>query len=139
MRKVLLLIGGTLFFWLLVGLPARWLGGGDVAAMYALTAALLCLIPAAGTLLWAELTFRRQPEFQGLVFMGGMVLRMFFVASASVLLYARLEFFQLQDGFILWVAVFYLFVLALETTLFTVGRFSTPVSPGVSGPTVPHS
>jgi hypothetical protein len=139
MRKVVLLVGGTLLFWLLVALPARWLGGGDLALMYALTAVLLCLIPAAGTLLWADATFRRQPEMQGLVFMGGMVLRMFFVVIATTVLYARVEFFQLQEGFVIWVCVFYLFVLALETSLFTVGRISPPVSPGASRPSEPHA
>lgn len=130
MRRVLVLIGGTLLFWLLAGLPARWLGGGDVAVWYALTAAVVCLVPAAATLFWADLTFRRNPELQGLVFMGGMVLRMFFVAIVTIVLYTRVEFFRLQDGFIFWVAVFYLFVLALETVLFVTGRTSPPVAPG---------
>jgi len=139
MRRVLVLVGGTLLFWLLVGLPARWLGGGDVAVWYALTAAVVCLIPATATFIWAELTYRDNPELRGLVFMGGMVLRMFFVAIVAIVLYTRVEFFRLQDGFIFWVGVFYLFVLALETILFVAGRTSPPVAPGAPRHNEPHA
>lgn len=139
MRRVLALIAGTLLFWLLVGLPARWLGGGDVALAYSGTAALVCLLPAATTLAWAEWARHRHPEYQALVFMGGMVLRMFFVAGVTAVLYSRGEYFQLQDGFVFWVAVFYLFVLALETILFTAGRGSPPVAPGTPRPPEAHS
>ena len=42
----------ALAFWLLVGLPARWLGGGDLAVLYSGTAALLCLVPGVIALLF---------------------------------------------------------------------------------------
>src|SRR5437588_649327 len=33
-RRLLLLLGGVLAFWVLLAVPARWLGGGDRAVVY---------------------------------------------------------------------------------------------------------
>ena len=58
-RRLLLLIGGAVAFWLLVGLPARAFGGGDQALVFSGAAVLLCLPPMAATLVWADLALNK--------------------------------------------------------------------------------
>ena len=85
--------------------------------IYCVVACLMCLLPAAATLVFSELAFRGRPETQQLAFLGGTVLRMAFVAVVTNILYTQVPLFQEQGGFIWWVAGFYLAVLALETAL----------------------
>src|SRR5262249_34942064 len=52
-RRLVLLLGGTAAFWLLVAYPARILGGPQ-AVVYSVTAMLVCLVPATLTLILAQ-------------------------------------------------------------------------------------
>jgi hypothetical protein len=133
MKRLLILVCGTLALAALAVAPAQHLGG-TTAVVYAVVACLLCLVPAVGTMVFAELAFRGKPQQQHLAFLGGAALRMMFVAVAAILLYSRVPFFQQQDGFILWVCVFYLAVLALETGLLAsaLAARRAPPSPGPS-------
>jgi hypothetical protein len=119
---LLLLVGGSLAFWVLAGLPARHLGGGDTALAYAGTAVLLCLLPAVATLLWARWAFRQDAQQQITMMLGGTGLRMFAVLLAGFALYNYVPYYQRQGGFWVWLLVSYLFVLALEMTLLLAGR-----------------
>jgi hypothetical protein len=114
-RRLGLLVGGTLAAWLLVVGPARWLGGDD-AALFSLTAALLCLVPSAATLVWCELALGGSPEQQLAAVMGGTAARMVFVIAAGMVLYHVVPAFG-YDRFWLWIIFFYLATLALEIGL----------------------
>ena len=81
-RRLLFLVGGCAAFWLLVGLPARHLGG-EAAFVFLGTALLLCLVPAAVTLLWGELALRQTPDKQMILVLGGTGVRMAFVLLAG--------------------------------------------------------
>jgi hypothetical protein len=117
MRRVLLLIAGSLAFWLLVALPARALGGGDAAIVFSGTALLLCLVPAVGTLIWAAWGLKEHPEQQVTVIVGGSGLRMFFVLCAGLLISKCVPYYEEQTSFWIWLLVFYCFTLALEMGL----------------------
>src|SRR5205823_1166464 len=106
----------TLIFWLLVVFPARWLGGGELAVIHSGTAGLLCLIPGVIALLLAGL-FIHQPDQQLTVVLASTSLRMFVVLGATFLLERLAPLYYGSLAFWIWVLVFYLFTLAVETIL----------------------
>jgi hypothetical protein len=116
-KGLLQLVGGTLLCWLVVVVPARWLWG-DSALLFSTTAWLLCLVPSAGTLAWAQWALRGKPEQQLLAVMGGTVVRMLFVLGIGMALYLTLPDFQ-YIRFWLWVIAFYFITLTLEIVLVT--------------------
>jgi len=128
--RVLLLIGGSLAFCLLTALPARHLGGGDLAVLYSGTTVLLCLVPAVATLLWSALAEKKNPQQVPLVVLGGTGVRMFGVLLAAWFLYTSLPVFREQAGFWTWLLVNYLFILALEMALLLGGRTRPVSQPG---------
>ena len=92
-RIVPLIIAG-LAFAALLGIPARHFGGGDVAFVHCLTAALLCLVPAVldpGGCAWG-LTQARGSNRS--IALGASAGRMFFVLLAALLLYLPGSAFQ---------------------------------------------
>ena len=121
-RRLLFLVGGSAAFWLLVGLPARHLGGGDSAVVFLGTALLLCLAPAVATLVWGERAFRQSPDKQLILVLGGSGVRMAFVLLAGWMLYLWAPFYQRQASFLIWLVVGYLYTLALDMTLLLAGR-----------------
>jgi hypothetical protein len=117
LSRLAILIGGVLALWVLAALPARYLWGDWVLA-YSGTAMLLCLVPAAATLLWTGWALRRSPEQQLAVVLGGTGVRLFVVACGALALDRLIPYFQEHKGFLIWwVLVFYLFTLGLETVL----------------------
>jgi hypothetical protein len=124
-RRLVFLFSGSAVFWLLVGLPARHLGGGDAAMVFLGTALLLCLAPAAATLIWGEWALRQAPDKQLILVLGGTAVRMACVLSSGWGLYLWAPFYQRQDGFLIWLLIGYLFTLALDMTLLVVGRTET--------------
>ena len=121
-RRLLFLLGGCAAFCLLVGLPARHLGGGDAAVVFIATALALCLLPAVITLLWGERALRQNVDQQLVMVLGGTGVRMAFVLLAGWALYQYVPYYQRQSGFLIWLAVCYLFTLALDMTLLLTGR-----------------
>jgi hypothetical protein len=121
-RRLLFLIGGSAAFWLLIGLPARHLGGGDASMVFLGTALLVCLAPAILTLVWGERAFRQSPDKQLILVLGGTGVRMAFVLLAGWILYLWAPYYQRQNGFLIWLVVGYLFTLALDVTLLLAGR-----------------
>ncbi len=120
-RRLLVLIGLTLAFWIVLALPARWLGGGDLAILYSGTAGLLCLVPGILTLVVAGLN-SSQPNQQLTVVLAGTTLRLLFVLGGAFLLLLAVEPYRGSKAFGIWVLVFYLFTLALETVLVLANR-----------------
>ena len=121
-RRLLLLIGGALAFWVLTALPAHALGGGSQAVVFSGTAVLLCLAPTAASLVWAELALSKDPQTQLLMVLGGTGLRMFFVLAGGMALYLLVPYFQDGIAFWLWVMAVYPVTLALDVALILLGR-----------------
>jgi len=133
-RCLLLLAGGAAAFWLLVGLPARWLGGGDQALVFSGTAVLLCLPPMAATLVWAQWAQRRAPQDQLVMVMAGTGVRVAFVLVGGMVLYLAVPYFKDEIAFWFWVLAAYLCTLALEVALTLAGRPRTvPAAPERGG------
>jgi hypothetical protein len=124
-RRLLLLIAVCTAVWLLALGPA-WLLGGVEGLTESAIAALLCLVPAAATMLWCDLMLGGAPEQQLAAVMGGTVIRMFFVMAIGMVLYYTVAALH-HNSFWLWIVVFYLATLALEVVL--VVRRPTAVSP----------
>lgn len=121
-RRLSFLVGGSAAFWLLVGLPARHLGGGDPAVVFLGTALLLCLAPAVATLVWGERAFRQSADKQLILVLGGTGVRMAFVLLVGWMLYLWAPYYQRQASFLIWLLVGYLYTLALDMTLLLAGR-----------------
>jgi threonine/homoserine/homoserine lactone efflux protein len=118
----LFLLGGSAAFCLLVGLPARHLGGGDQAVVFLATALGLCLAPAVVTLLWGERALRQSADQQLVMVLGGTGVRMAFVLLVGWTLFQYVPPYQQQSSFLIWLAVCYLFILALDIILLLAGR-----------------
>jgi hypothetical protein len=98
----------------------RW---GEAEVAYCSVAALLCLLPSLGTLLWAAWGQNQSPEQQLTAVLGGTGVRMFFVLGTGLLLTNTVPFFaEHPQGFWLWLLLFYLVDLALEMTFLVAGR-----------------
>jgi hypothetical protein len=119
---LLILVAGSALFWVVTALPARRLGGGDLALLYSGTAVLLCLVPGVLTLLWAGWVQRNDPQQMPLMVLGATGLRMFGVLLVGFLIWQTATIYREQDGFLIWLLVNYLFTLALEMTLLLKGR-----------------
>ena len=130
-------MGLTVAFWGVLALPARavW---GDAAVVYSAVAAVLCLIPAAATLLWAEWAYRQPVDKQFAMVMGGTGVRLFVVLAGAYALQSSVPYLREHEtpGFLVWVLAFYLVTLALETGLSVIGRPAAP-EPLPAGPTSP--
>src|SRR5262249_10210108 len=114
MKAVGLLVGSTLLLWACVIFPARLLWGDAVWA-HSLAALALCLVPALATLAWTPGT-RKIPEKHLVAILGSSGIRMAFALGGGISLYKAIpELFT--DAFWLWMALFYMFILAVETIL----------------------
>jgi len=92
------LVGGT--DWLVIGLAA-----------FGLTA-----LPALATMVGAGLTFRAAPDMLLLAGLGGSAVRLVIALGGGMAL-AALDRETFGPAFLLWLAIFYLLLLALEITL----------------------
>jgi hypothetical protein len=122
-RRLLVLIGGSLAFWVLVAIPARaaW---GDSALAYTATAFGLCLVPAVATLAWAIWVSNQPADKQLTMVLGGTGMRLLAVGAGAIGLVQFVPYFRQYDtpGFLAYLALFYLFTLALETILTVAAR-----------------
>jgi hypothetical protein len=124
MRQLVLLTVGVGLFWLVVGVPARHLGGGDQALLDCGVALLLCLVPAGLTLVAVEWIGRNDPSTRVLVALGSTVFRLLVVLLGGWLATALVPALR-HEGFWIWLGVCYLFCLALETALLLPARART--------------
>lgn len=133
-RRVLLLVVGSILFVALAALPVARLTDYDQAFLHASTAMVLCLIPGVLTLIWASWMYERDPQQQLLVMLGATGIRMFGVLIVGYLLYTQVPPYRDQLGFLLWLVVCYVFVLALELILLLSGQaVSSPLPSGGEG------
>ncbi len=114
MKKLGSLAGSTILLWGVLIYPS-WLLWGNAVWLESSAALGLCLVPALVTLAWA-LRAGDAPEKQLVAVLGGTGVRLVFALGGGLLLnYALPEMFT--TGFWLWLAVFYMFILAVETIL----------------------
>jgi hypothetical protein len=123
-KRLGVLVGGTVAFWALVTYPARLLWD-DSSFLFSTTAAVLCLLPASLTLVWAGWALKGQPEQQLLAVLGGTGVRMLFVVGSGLVLFLNVEAFQYQR-FWIFLVVYYLVTLALEVVALTWGTAAQP-------------
>jgi hypothetical protein len=130
-RRLGLLIGGSIVFWILAAWSGRhfW---GDTAAVYSGVAVLLCLIPTALTLAWAGSERPCSPEQQLIRLLASTGIRIVVVLAGALALYGLFPYFHEGPGFLMWVVVFYLFTLGFETLLLVSGRTGAEESDGSS-------
>jgi hypothetical protein len=117
MRRLGVLVAGTLAVWALLAVPATLLIGEPPVAVTA-AAAGVCLLPAALTLVLNDRVRERPPEEKIVIVLVSTFLRMGLAIGLGVLLYYVAP--SLRDNasaFIGWGIVFYLVTLALETGL----------------------
>jgi hypothetical protein len=93
----------------------------EAALVYSVVALLLCLVPAALTMLWAGWGRTQAPAQQVAAALGGTGVRLFFVLGAGLLLTNLVPYFH-HPALWIWVMLFYLFTLALEVVLLVRGQ-----------------
>jgi len=117
---MLLLIVGSGTVWLLLSYPLYLFGGellgGADGLLFSAVAALMCLVPTLGTLLWCDLVLGGSPEQQLMAVFGSTAIRIIFVVGLGMILYQSLEEFH-SSKFWLWIIIFYLATLTLEMIL----------------------
>jgi hypothetical protein len=122
---LLILVAGSLAFWVLIALPARALLNDPEDASrvitYSGTAVLLCLFPALLTLWWSSQALRRDPQQQIVAVLGGTGLRMFSVLLAAWVVTSWFPYYS-EVSFGIWLLIAYLFTLALEMSLLLASR-----------------
>lgn len=119
-RRLALLLLACLAFWVLLAVPVKHLADDENAWLHSGTAMVLCLIPAAITLVWVS-ALEHDPFQQSMTLLGATGVRLFVVLMIALVLVKTLPPFD-QGRFLIWLAVFYLFTLALEMTLLLRGR-----------------
>jgi len=135
MGRLLTLLTGAAIFWVVTAPPVQYLAGDEWALLFSGTALLICLVPAAVTLWWADHAFRQDPQGQVLAVLGGTGVRMFAVLVIALVLSLRVPPFKGNWSFLVWLVVCYLFILALEIYLVLRGRSgSSDPSPSSSSP-----
>jgi hypothetical protein len=127
MRKLGLLLAGTVALWFLVFLPARFLLG-DRALVESVVAAVLCLVPMMLTLLWCLRAQGGTVESQLAAAMAGTGVRLLTVLAGAVILFLNVEALG-QPSFMILVVLFYVATLALEILLL-VRQINTGPRPG---------
>lgn len=120
MKRVALFLLGSLLIAALLIVPAVLIWGEEMLTP-GLTAFGVVLVPALATFLWAGWTFRAAPDMALLAGLGGSGVRMFVVLGVGFLL-VQLAPATYGTTFLLWLAVFYLLLLALEITLLVQDR-----------------
>ena len=119
MRILRWFVAGAAGVWLLALVPG-WLLGGPKAVLQSGVALLVCVVPAMGTLWWA-LRAGPTPEKQLLATLGGSGIRMLVVLAAGLVLH--LGWPNTFDDYLwIWIAVFYIILLALETALLVMSK-----------------
>jgi hypothetical protein len=115
MRRVLQLVAGLLVCWAALSYPA-WLHWGPQALVESSLAVALCLVPAAITLGIGPFVLRQAPELTLLFVIGSMALRMMVVLAGGLAITMLVPGLA-ATRFWIWVVVFYLWTLVVETTL----------------------
>jgi O-antigen/teichoic acid export membrane protein len=114
MKRIALLAASVLTLWSLLIYPA-WLFWSDAVWAQSLAALVICLLPAMVVLLWIERA-EVAPERQLVAILGGTGIRMVVALGAGLALTSIWpEMFP--ESFWIWVAVFYLFILVVETMM----------------------
>jgi hypothetical protein len=124
-RRLLILAGATIAFWIVMAVPASRWGVANAMAMSA-AAAILCFVPTALVIIWASWARQKSADQNLLMLVGGMGLRMTTVLVGGWLLTDQVVGFGSFNRLAPWLVVFYLFCLAIEIALI-LGERKIPV------------
>ena len=117
MRKLVLLLVGTALFWLTATGVAHLIWG-ETVWLPSSVACVLCLIPAAGTLVWIASADAMAVEKQLMLVFGSTGIRLLVVLGCGMAIFLGFpDYFPLT--FWVWLGVFYIVTLGLEVTLLT--------------------
>ncbi len=122
-RRIGVLVSVTAGLWAVLSYPASRIWGSGMF-LHSAGAMLLCMLPAVATLILARPEIARSPARQLQLMVGSMAIRMAVVLGGGALLYFAMESFK-ADAFWIWLAVFYLTTLAVETALIVGGLKSS--------------
>lgn len=115
--KLLMLVAVTAIAWV-AAVPAVVALDGPAHWMPAIAGALLCLVPAAGTLVLADLIGSHAPEFRPTVILMGSMVRLVVAGGGVLLLSGVLGWSGAAiTRFSAWVVYFYLITLVTESVL----------------------
>jgi hypothetical protein len=117
------LILGSLAVWLVALYPAQVLGG-RTALVYCTVALGLCLVPTVVSLALVSRAARWPPEYRLAIILGGTGVRMALVLGVGLVLNRCVDGFD-RPSFWVWLLVFYLTTLTLETSLLVAGGVVT--------------
>jgi hypothetical protein len=134
-RRLTNLVLCSLAFWVVAGGAAYFVQGRDPAVLlYSGAAWLLCLLPGLATLAWASWSERGAPDQLVVAGLGGVGVRMFFVAGVGMVLHGRVPYFQQGDYWAYWgwILAFYLFLQAAELVILFSGRKQSAAAPASS-------
>ena len=127
MKGFAVLIGVAIAAWVVLALPAMWLGGdGPEVTVPAL---LVCLAPNLLALGLAELAKGRSDYFQTAVLLISFVARLVVVLGLGFSVYLLSPYLKGHElSFVLWGALFYLLLLGVESRV--VSRRTAGATPG---------
>jgi len=115
MKGIALYVVGSLVIWAVLAIPATiWLDAN--AALMAGAALFLCLVPGVVTLYWVQTVGRRSPELLMLAVLGGTFVRLLTAMGGGLVLFLAFPAY-FSIAFWIWLAVFYLFTLAVEIAM----------------------
>ncbi|HEX4591689.1 MAG TPA: F0F1 ATP synthase subunit A [Gemmataceae bacterium] len=117
-RRLVILIGGSLVFWVIVAALSR-MAWGNPAVIYSAAASVLCLVPAAITLAGATWAASQPADKQAVAILSGTGVRLAVALGGGFALTEWVPYFRQEGPPSLWafIGVFYLVTLALETGL----------------------
>jgi hypothetical protein len=124
-RRLLLIAGATIAFWIVTAVPASRMGAPNALALSA-AAATLCFVPTALVIIWAYWARQKSGGENVLMVMGGMGLRMTTVLVGAWLLTEQVAGIGSLKQLAPWLVAFYLFCLAIEIALVLADQ-KTPV------------
>jgi hypothetical protein len=122
--RLIFFLALTLATWVVVAVPTRLIAG-DLQAIYAGVALLVCAIPGLGTLTWALTAARQSPQQQMVAAFAGTGIRLIAVSALGWLLFDRIALLRQEAGFGVWVLLAYLFTLTLEIGIALRGQPAT--------------
>lgn len=122
----MVLVLAVLGLWAVTAYPA-WRFGGEPAILQCTVAMVLCLVPSAATMAFTERAFRQPAgvDQQMLAVLGGSGVRLLVALGAGWILNAHVPPLG-GVWFWVWLGVFYLYALGLESVLIVRGAGRSP-------------
>jgi hypothetical protein len=116
MKRCAILVVAGLILWSIAALPTR-LWWGHAAFVESALALAICMVPALASLAWAAWRPPQTDQQRLVLVLGGTSLRLLGTLALALVLLRLMPELGDHMGFWTWVVIFYLFMLAFETSL----------------------